>query len=263
VKNTATSSAIALFLFALAVAGCSKPPAPTAAAAPAPTPAPPAAPAAAGVTPAAEQAVESVAGDVVETMDASTYTYLRVKTAKGDIWVATGKTPVKVGEKVTVALESEMRNFHSPSLNRDFPLIYFVTQIGRDGQPVPPAMAVGHGMSGAASQAPAVVKAMAPPAGGSSVADLWARRAALVGKTVTINGTVVKFNGGILGRNWLHVQDGSGKADDGTNDVCVTSDAVAKVGDVVTVTGKVAVDKDFGSGYAYKLMLEDAKINTR
>ena len=101
---------------------------------------------------------------------------------------------------------------------------------------------------------------MAPPAGGSSIADVWAKRAALAGKTVTINGTVVKFNGGILGRNWLHVQDGSGKADDGTNDITVTTEAAAKVGDVVTVTGKVVVDKDFGSGYAYKVLIEDAKI---
>ena len=59
--------------------------------------------------------------------------------------------------------------------------------------------------------APAAVKPMAPPPGGASIADVWAKRAALAGKTVTVNGTVVKFNGGILGRNWVHLQDGSGK----------------------------------------------------
>jgi hypothetical protein len=77
---------------------------------------------------------------------------------------------------------------------------------------------------------------------------------------VTVNGTVVKFNGGILGRNWIHLQDGSGKAADGTNDITVTSDTAVKVGDVITATGKVVVDKDFGSGYAYKVLLEDGKI---
>jgi hypothetical protein len=77
---------------------------------------------------------------------------------------------------------------------------------------------------------------------------------------VTVRGTVVKFNGGILDRNWLHLQDGSGKAADGTNDITVTTDAVAKVGDVVTVTGTVVLDKDFSAGYAYPLMLEKAKI---
>ena len=229
---------------------------------------PAAAPAAEPGTP---QGVETVSGDVLETMDASTYTYLRVKTAKGDLWVATGKTKVAVGDKVTVPLESEMRDFHSASLNRDFPLIYFVTQISkggepavtsRAGEPAPPPMAVAHGMGGAASasSAPVTVKPMAPPAGGASIADVWARRASLSGKTVTVNGTVVKFNGGILGRNWLHVQDGSGKAADGTNDITVTTDAPAKVGDVVTVTGKIAVDKDFGAGYSYKVMIEEGKI---
>ena len=101
---------------------------------------------------------------------------------------------------------------------------------------------------------------MAPPAGGSSIADVWAKRTTLAGKTVTVNGTVVKFNGGVLGRNWLHLQDGSGKAADGTNDITVTTDSAVKVGDVVTVTGTVVIDKDLGSGYTYKVLIEGAKI---
>jgi hypothetical protein len=259
VIKTAFSAVAVLVVFPLAVAGCSRQPAPVATAQPAAGQASPAAvPAADGVP--ATQGVETVTGDVLETMDASNYTYMRIKTAKGEIWAATGQTIVAVGEKVTVPLESEMRNFHSPSLNRDFPLIYFVTQISKGGESIP-QMAVGHGMgAGSASAGPVTVKPMAPPAGGSSIADVWAKRASLAGKPVTINGTVVKFNGGILGRNWLHVQDGSGKADDGTNDITVTTDAMAKVGDVVTVTGKIAVDKDFGSGYAYKVMVEDGKV---
>lgn len=221
------------------------------------------------IAPASQPGVETVSGEVAETMDASNYTYMRVKTTKGDIWAATAKMPIAVGDKVTVPLESEMRDFHSPSLNRDFPVIYFVSQVSKAGENPPaggeavPQMAVGHGMGGGVSappSGPVTVKPMAPPAGGSSIADVWAKRASLAGKTVTINGTVVKFNGGILGRNWLHVQDGSGKAGDGTNDMAVTTDAPAKVGDVITVTGKVAVDKDFGAGYAYKVMLEEAKL---
>jgi hypothetical protein len=251
-----------LVVVTLIMAGCSRQPVPAATAGqPAPGDATAAAiPSAGNAT--APQGVETVTGEVLETMDASTYTYVRVKTAKGDLWAATGRTTVVVGEKVTVPLESEMRNFHSPSLNRDFPVIYFVTQIMREGQQAPPPMAVGHGMGGgsASSQAPAAVKPMAPPPGGSSIADVWANRAGLAGKTVTVNGTVVKFNGGILGRNWLHLQDGSGSAADGTNDITVTTDAPVKVGDVVTATGKVVVDKDFGAGYSYKVMVEEAKI---
>jgi hypothetical protein len=251
----------------VAGAACSKQAEPPAAAANAGSAAPPASQSAApaGMPPAAAQgAVETITGEVAETMDASNYTYLRVKSARGDVWVATAKMPVKVGEKVVVPLESEMRDFHSESLKRDFPVIYFVTGISREGDAAPPAMAVAHGASGMAPapapKAPVTVVPNAPPAGGSSVADVWANRTRLAGKAVTVRGTVVKFNGGILDRNWLHLQDGSGKAADGTNDITVTTDAVAKVGDVVTVTGTVALDKDFSAGYAYALMLEKAKI---
>jgi hypothetical protein len=210
--------------------------------------------------PNAEQGVETVTGEVVETMDAANYTYMRLKTPKGEVWAATGQTTVKVGAKVVVPLETEMKNFHSPSLKRDFPVIYFVSQITREGQSVAPSMALGHGANGMPAPAQVKVEPIAPPAGGSSIADIWAKRTALVGKTVTVNGKVVKFNGGILGLNWLHVQDGSGTAADGTNDLTITTDGSAKVGDVITVTGKVVIDKDLGSGYVYKVLLEGAKI---
>jgi hypothetical protein len=261
VKKTGSTAVPVLILLGLLLGGCSRQATPAAAAGAPAAAAPQATPAAAAMPGGAQQSVDTVSGEVAETMDASTYTYMRVKTPKGDLWVATAKTKMAVGDKVVVPLESEMRNFHSPSLNRDFPLIYFVTQVTKEGE-ARPALAVGHGMGGeqAAAKGPVTVKPMAPPAGGSSIADLWAKRAAMAGKPATINGTVVKFNGGILGRNWFHVQDGSGKAADGTNDITVTSDAVAKVGDVVTVTGTVVVDKDFGAGYAYKLMLENGKI---
>jgi hypothetical protein len=89
---------------------------------------------------------------------------------------------------------------------------------------------------------------------------VWADRKALAGKTVTVRGKVVKVNGGILDRNWIHLQDGTGKAADGTHDLLITSDGTARVGDIVTATGTIAVDKDFTAGYAYKVMLENAKI---
>lgn len=68
-------------------------------------------------------------GTVVETMDAANYTYVRVKTSSGDIWAATGKFKVAVGDKVSVSLEMPMENFHSNALKRDFPRIYFASRI--------------------------------------------------------------------------------------------------------------------------------------
>jgi hypothetical protein len=120
-----------------------------------------------------------------------------------------------------------------------------------------------HGAGGQSGQTPAgpvVVKPNAPPAGGLSIADAWARRAALAGKPVTVRGTVVKANNAIMGVNWFHLRDGSGKAADGTNDLTITSDAVVAVGDVVTVTGILGIKKDFGAGYTYEAILEKAVI---
>jgi len=225
----------------------------------------------AGASAAAAQAAPMVTGPVLETMNASNYTYVRVKTDAGDVWAASGEFKVAVGDRVTLALEMPMENFHSQTLNRDFPLIYFTTRVGREGEvpPATPAMMSAHGPAGGAaagagpSAAAQVTEPIQPAPGGTTVAAVWANRKSLAGKTVTVRGKVVKFNGGILGRNWIHIQDGTGAAGDGTNDLLVTSDAAAKVGDVITVTGTVAVDKDFTAGYAYAVLVEGAKIELK
>lgn len=100
--------------------------APAAAPAAAPQPAMPMmAPTAAGAT---------ASGTVVETMDASSYTYVRVKTATGDLWAAATQFKVKVGDKVVVPLNMPMQNFRSGTLNRTFPLVYFASRIEREGE---------------------------------------------------------------------------------------------------------------------------------
>lgn len=111
----------------------------------------------------------------------------------------------------------------------------------------------------AALLAGGALNAVAADAKQKTVAALYKEKASLAGQTIKVQGKVVKVNMGIMGRNWLHVQDGTGEAGK-TNDLTVTSNEAAKVGDQVTVTGKVAVDKDFGSGYAYGLLLEEATI---
>jgi hypothetical protein len=191
-------------------------------------------------------------------MDASNYTYVRVQAGSREVWAAASKFKVAVGDTVQLSLDQPMENFHSQALNRDFPVIYFVSQIGSPGSA--PTMAVGHGSRQAATQPPSVTTPIAAPKDGMSVAELWKSRATLEGKKVTIRGKVVKYNSGILGLNWIHLQDGSGKADDGSNDITVTSDMEANVGDVITVTGFVTLNKDLGSGYKYPVIIERASI---
>jgi hypothetical protein len=203
---------------------------------------------------------QTAEGAVLETMEAANYTYVRVKTASGEIWAASSTFKVAVGDRVVVPLDNPMEKFHSQTLNRDFPLIYFASQIAHAGeQPSATTASVpGHAPAGASTMQ--VTEPVQPAAGGLTVAKIFANRKTLAGKTVTVRGKVVKFNGGILGMNWLHIQDGSGVAKDGTNDLTVTSAGGANVGDIATVTGTVVLDKDFGAGYAYTVLIQGATI---
>ncbi|MFN7916295.1 MAG: hypothetical protein U0Q55_13220 [Vicinamibacterales bacterium] len=259
-----------LIVVAIATTVACKPtPSANAAASAAPAASTAAAPATAAPA-AAAPAGSAFTGKIAETMDSGGYTYARLQGGgKDDVWVAAPQFDAKVGEEVSVALDMPMPGFESKTLKRTFPMLYFVQEVARNGQPLTvasnrpdaPAMMSGHGggagAMGGGSAAPTVQK-MDPPAGGMSVADVIAKKASLSGKQVTVRGTVVKFNGGIMDRNWLHIQDGSGSADAKTNDLTITTDAEARVGDVVTMTGTVGTGKDFGAGYAYDVILEKA-----
>ena len=91
-----------------------------------------------------------------------------------------------------------------------------------------------------------------------TVGDVYAGQDSLGGKEVAVRGKVVKFSAQIMGKNWVHVQDGTGQA--GSNDLTVTTADNAKVGDTVLVTGKITLKKDFGMGYKYDLIIEDGKV---
>jgi len=103
-----------------------------------------------------------------------------------------------------------------------------------------------------------VPKASGPDA--RTVAEIVTKRVALKGKTVLVRGKVVKFTPEVLGKNWIHLRDGSGSASDNTHDVLVTTKDQARIGDVVVAKGVVQTDRDLGSGYSYKVLVEDATL---
>lgn len=104
----------------------------------------------------------------------------------------------------------------------------------------------------------AAEKAITKAKDGYTVEELFAKKDKLSGKKVTVRGKVAKFSSGIMGKNWIHLQDGSGKQ--GTNDMTVTTNDTAAVGDVVLVTGNLVTNKDFGAGYKYAVIIEDATV---
>lgn len=210
---------------------------------------------------AAKGGVEASSGEgkVLEVLSGGEYTYLRVKFEEGSNWVACPKTEVKKGAVVIVPAGLEMRNFESAALKRTFPLVYLVSGVEAKG-----AERKGEGAAAPAASAPAPEKqgvkvtGIQKAPGGKTVEEILGGKKDLGGQEVVVRGKVVKRNLGIMKKTWLHVQDGTGAQ--GTDDLIVTTQAEFEVGDVVLVKGKVSVDKDFGFGYRYDVMIEDADV---
>jgi hypothetical protein len=258
----------AVLLLTLAVAACKKKEAPP--------------PAAGAAGPQAAAPAVTVKGKVLERLDAEPYSYLKLKTDQGEAWAAVPKTDKAPGAEVVVANAMAMPDFESKTLKRKFELVYFGTLGGADAPPAAPSHGGEGGAPGGAMGAPGAGGQMgmaaqhaaaaagpadvgsvkvpkAPGADAHTVAEVFAQRTTLKEKPVSVRGKVVKFNEAIMGRNWLHIRDGSGTAGK-DNDLTVTTAEKAVVGDVVIVKGTVRVDKDFGAGYSYPVIIEDAKI---
>lgn len=213
-----------------------------------------------------------VTGKVLETMNAAGYTYLRIATPAGDRWAAVREAKVKKGANATVAVQMIADNFESNTLKRKFDHIIFgaIATDAAAAAPVtaaataPPA-AMSSYMGSASEHMKASVDAASisveKAVDGKTVAEVWAEKSGLQGKPVTIRGKVVKFLPEIMGRNWLHLRDGSGSRDKGDDDITITTTEPLKVGEIVTVTGTLRVDKDFGAGYRYPVIVEDAKVH--
>jgi hypothetical protein len=224
----------------------------------------------------------AVSGKLLERIDAGSYSYLRIAGAAGEVWAAVPATELSAGAEVRVEQPLWMQDFESNTLGRKWPRIAFGTlsastapggATSHDGG----AALVPRGSSGRmpADAVHAFTHPSAPPpvgggevkvarAAGSSgrtVAEVFAQRATLAGRKVAVRGKVVKFTGGVLGRNWIHLRDGTGG--DGTNDLTVTSEETCSVGDVVLASGVARVDQDFGAGYRYAVLIEGARLQAR
>ena len=219
-------------------------------------------------------------GTVAETMNSGGYTYVCVDTGSEKVWAAAPQCSVATGAQVALPSGAPMPGFHSKTLNRTFDQITFVPQIltGSDAAAIPtqvpasgscpmdkgtpgmPAASMigGHGgMTG--KPAPDVdLSGITKVEDGKTIAEIFEEKASLIGKEVKVRGKVVKFNAAIMGKNWIHIKDGTGTS--GTSDLTVTTQDTAKVGDTVVVTGKVVLDKEFGHGFTYPVIIEDGAV---
>lgn len=211
--------------------------------------------------PAAAQS-RSVKGEVLEVKDVDPYTYLRLRTKDGETWAAVNKAPIKKGAEVTIENASVMNNFESKSLKKTFARIVFGTLAGTATGTAPAAGDMSRVHQGP-SQTPDVADVKVPKAQGPdarTVAEVVGKKTELKDKPVMVRGKVVKFTANVMGKNWVHLRDGSGSAKDNTNDILVTTKDQAQIGNIVVARGVVRTDVDLGSGYAYKVLIEGATL---
>lgn len=204
-------------------------------------------------------------GKVIETVNAANYTYVLLDAEGKRIWGAAPQFAVKVGDTVAMAGGMPMPNYHSKTLNRTFDVVYFsgdvrVNGVRAAGTPSAADLPAGHPPTVGGGTAPAApdLSGIKKATNGQTVAEIFAGKDKLTGKPVAVRGRVVKYNAMIMGKNWLHIRDGSGA--EGTNDLTITTADKAKVGDLVVITGELKANRDFGGGYRYPLIVEDAKV---
>ncbi len=202
-------------------------------------------------------------GKVKETMNSGGYTYMLLEFEGKDFWVAVPEMKVAVGQEVMLLPGDTMKNFHSNSLNRTFDTIIFSRGLA-SGQGMGSTEATQTSQEGHAG-VPKLAKwdiHVTPAKGENAITVEMAYKKAkeLDGKKVVLKAQVVKISKNILGKNWLHVQDGTGSMKDKDFDLTVTTHSAPQVGAIVTIEGTLHKDKDIGAGYFYPVIIEDAKI---
>jgi hypothetical protein len=195
-----------------------------------------------------------------EVIQTSGYTYVRVSEESKETWIAITRQEVEKGKSYYYQPNIEMTDFVSKELKRTFKTIVFVDKFS--AQPITLNKPKIDNMPKGAQ--PAIAKEglkVERAEGGITIAELYANKDSYAGKSVKIKGEVVKYNEGILGKNWAHLQDGTNS--NGSFDVAFTTNDVTKIGDVVTFEGTVALKKDFGYGYFYEVLIENGKLITQ
>jgi hypothetical protein len=199
-------------------------------------------------------------GTVTEVLQTKQYTYLLVDENDSEKWLALPKMTAKTGDVYFYNDGYEMVNFKSQELGRTFGSVIFLESVGTTADEILKGPVV-TGDEPVKAQVRKYELEIPKAEGGIRIAELFENKTKYNNSKVIIKGKVVHYNPGIMDMNWIHLQDGT--AYSGKFDLTATSDKITvNVGQVVTVEGTVVLDKDFGAGYFYEVMLSDIKILT-
>jgi len=193
-------------------------------------------------------------GRLEETFDVGGYTYIKIKFNQQTIWAAGPITKVKIDDQISFSGRMPMKNFHSQSLNRDFPIIYFVSSFTVNGKNQQIDKVNPHkNTNTVVKKLP--LKDFNKAENGQNISDILTNKDQLVNKKITIRGQVSKFTANVMGKNWIHIRDHSSQ-----KDLTITTNVKVSLGDIILLQGKVVKDKDFGYGYIYDVIIEDAQL---
>ncbi len=182
-------------------------------------------------------------GIIDEVIDGGGYSYINVKKDEKKFWIAVAGSGFKKGQQITFIEEMQMSDFKSKALDRVFDKIIFASVVNKSTISTKPKM-----------------ESIKKVKNGYRVEELYDKRDKLKDKVVKVRGKVVKVSEHIMGKSWVHIQDGSGKGE--KSDVIFTSKTqTPQVGDIVIASGKLRVDKDFGYGYKYAVIVEEATFS--
>jgi hypothetical protein len=207
--------------------------------------------------------------EVSEVIQGGTYTYMKVKENMDEKWVATAKKEINSGDVLYYDNQLQMTNFHSKELDRTFDEIYFINQVSENPiQNNPMAqMPDGHdnshdqGHSGKVETEKESSITMEKSGNEITIGQVFDNPDNFSGKEIEIRGVVVKVNKNIMGKNWVHIQDGT--SSNGKFDLTITTQDAAEVNEQVTFNGKITLEKDFGAGYYYDVIMEDAVLASK
>jgi hypothetical protein len=210
------------------------------------------------VMPSTGDSQGKIYGKVIETIDSGSYTYVHVDDGKDQYWAATAPVTLQTGSMVSFGTGMPMTNFTSKTLDRTFDLIYFVGQIKTDKVGNHAAKADAKSTTGGTPtnfddtiNVDNIMKA----ANGITIDEALTQKQKLAGQTVLIRGVVVKYTPKVMNKNWIHIRDSSS-----SENLTITTSNTVKKGDVILVTGKLQLDRDFGYGYVYDVLLEDSSV---
>ena len=218
-----------------------------------------------------------VSGKVLESINSGDFTYMHLDRGDQKSWVALPPNlKANVGDNVSVVQSLVMPNFESRTLGRTFDELIissgFVSgsesccpETHEKAQTPGSPMAMGgpNQMMGSSRAAVPLQDVKVEKAQGENsytIAELFEKKMKLKDKQIKVRGKVVKVLESIMGRNWIHLQDGTGSQEDNTHDLVITSPAVPEKDAIITLVGTLRADKDFGAGYRYSVIIEDGEI---